>query len=72
MNSILAGLVARFVAVVVWSAMMVAKGIMPGLDVFAMLRLMMGATAAMGWKRLGCSAWITGTALPVDDDWTAH
>lgn len=52
MNRITAGLVAGFTATVVLSALMLAKGmmgIMPGLDVAAMLGAMMGASTAMGW-----------------------
>ena len=63
MNSIVAGLVAGFVATVVLSLMMVAKGmmgVMPELDVIAMLSAMIGASALMGWMghfMIGTLAW---------------
>ncbi|MFN4128966.1 MAG: DUF6789 family protein, partial [Paracoccaceae bacterium] len=69
MQNIKAGLVAGFVATVVLSAMMVAKtmmGIMPELDVIAMLSAMMGAPALMGWIghfMIGTIAWGGGFAL---------
>lgn len=69
MQNIKAGLVAGFVATVVLSAMMVAKtmmGIMPELDVIAMLSAMMGAPALMGWIghfMIGTIAWGGGFAV---------
>ena len=72
MNKIAAGAVAGFVATVVLSVMMVAKGmrgIMPELDVIAMLSAMMGAPAVMGWMghfMIGTLAWGIGFALLFD------
>lgn len=69
MNKITAGLVAGFVATIVLSAMMIAKGmmgVMPELDIIAMLSAMMGAPAAMGWIghfMIGTVAWGGGFAL---------
>lgn len=69
MQNIKAGLVAGFIATVVLSAMMVAKtmmGVMPELDVIAMLSAMMGAPALMGWIghfMIGTIAWGGGFAL---------
>jgi len=69
MQNISAGLVAGFVATVVLSAMMIAKGmmgVMPELDVIAMLSMMMGAPAAMGWLAhfmIGTIAWGGGFAV---------
>ncbi|MCF3595090.1 hypothetical protein LZG00_13935 [Rhodobacteraceae bacterium LMO-12] len=69
MNKITAGLVAGFVATVVLSVMMLAKGmmgVMPELDVIAMLSTMMGAPAAMGWLGhfiIGTVAWGGGFVL---------
>ncbi|MFN3724347.1 MAG: DUF6789 family protein [Paracoccaceae bacterium] len=69
MQNIKAGIVAGFVATVVLSAMMVAKtmmGIMPALDVIAMLSAMMGTSAVMGWIvhfMIGTLAWGGGFAL---------
>ncbi len=69
MQNIKAGLVAGFIATVVLSVMMVAKGmmgIMPELDVIAMLSAMMGAPALMGWIghfMIGTLAWGGGFAL---------
>ena len=72
MNKIVAGAVAGFVATVVLSVMMVAKGmmgIMPELDVIAMLSAMMGAPAVMGWMghfMIGTLAWGIGFAVLFD------
>lgn len=72
MNKIVAGAVAGFAATVVLSVMMVAKGmmgIMPELDVIAMLSAMMGAPAVMGWMghfMIGTLAWGIGFALLYD------
>lgn len=72
MNKIIAGAVAGFAATVVLSVMMVAKGmmgIMPELDVIAMLSAMMGAPAVMGWMghfMIGTLAWGIGFALLFD------
>ena len=69
MQNISAGLVAGFVATVVLSAMMIAKGmmgVMPELDVIAMLSMMMGAPAAVGWLAhfmIGTLAWGGGFAV---------
>jgi len=69
MQNIKAGLVAGFVATVVLSAMMGTKtmmGIMPELDVIAMLSAMMSAPAIMGWIghfMIGTIAWGGGFAL---------
>lgn len=72
MNKYAAGAVAGFAATVVLSVMMVAKGmmgIMPELDVIAMLSTMMGAPALMGWMAhfmIGTLAWGIGFALLYD------
>lgn len=72
MNKIAAGAVAGFAATVVLSAMMLAKGmmgVMPELDVIAMLSAMMGAPALMGWIAhfmIGTLAWGIGFALLYD------
>ncbi|NCT13344.1 MAG: hypothetical protein GW767_11480 [Rhodobacterales bacterium] len=72
MNKIAAGAVAGFAATVVLSVMMVAKGmmgIMPELDVIAMLSAMMGAPALMGWIghfMIGTLAWGIGFAVLFD------
>ncbi len=52
MNKITAGLAAGLLATVVLSAIMLAKGmmgVMPELDIIAMLSAMMGASASMVW-----------------------
>lgn len=52
MNTHIAGVVAGLIATAVLSALMLLKGmmgVMPDLDVIAMLSGMMGAGAAMGW-----------------------
>lgn len=72
MNKIIAGAVAGFAATVVLSVMMIAKGMMgiiPELDVIAMLSAMMGAPAVMGWMghfMIGTLAWGIGFALLYD------
>ncbi len=72
MQKIVAGLVAGFSATVVLSALMVAKnmmGLMPELDVIAMLSTMMKAPATMGWLghfMIGTLAWGGGFALLYD------
>ena len=51
-SNLLKGMVAGFVATVVLSGLMVMKsmmGLMPGLDVAAMLSKMMGSSLTMGW-----------------------
>lgn len=69
MNKIVAGAVAGFVATVVLSIMMMAKGmmgVMPELDVIHMLSAMMGAPAIMGWIghfMIGTLAWGIGFAV---------
>ncbi|MBE0414778.1 DUF6789 family protein [Yoonia sp.] len=69
MNKIAAGAVAGFVATVVLSVMMMAKGmmgVMPELDVIHMLSGMMGAPAMMGWIghfMIGTLAWGIGFAV---------
>jgi len=69
MQNILAGFLAGFVATIVLSAMMIAKGmmgVMPELDVIAMLSMMMGAPAALGWLAhfmIGTIAWGGGFAV---------
>lgn len=69
MQNIKAGLLAGFVATVVLSAIMMAKtmmGVMPELDVVAMLSTMMGASASMGWVGhfvIGTLAWGGGFAV---------
>lgn len=69
MQNILAGLVAGFIATVVLSALMVVKGmmgVMPELDVAAMIGMMMGASVAVGWIihfMIGTIAWGGGFAL---------
>lgn len=69
MQNILAGLVAGFIATVVLSALMIVKGmmgVMPELDVAAMIGTMMGASATVGWVvhfMIGTIAWGGGFAL---------
>lgn len=69
MNRISAGLIAGFGATVILSAMMLAKtmmGIMPQLEVAAMLSAMMGAPSAVGWLghfMIGTLAWGGGFAV---------
>jgi hypothetical protein len=73
MKNISAGLIAGFVATVVLSAMMVIKGmmgVMPELDVAAMIGIMMGAPVAIGWIihfMIGTIAWGGGFALLYDN-----
>ena len=69
MQNISAGLLAGFVATVVLSVMMVIKGmmgVMPELDVAAMIGMMMGASVAVGWVipfMIGTIAWGGGFAV---------
>jgi hypothetical protein len=69
MHNVPAGLVAGFIATVVLSAMMVIKGmmgVMPELDVAAMIGMMMGASVIVGWIvhfMIGTIAWGGGFAL---------
>ncbi|MEI4264137.1 hypothetical protein [Roseovarius sp. D0-M9] len=49
MNKITVGVVAALIAVAVLSAMMLAMGVMPDLDVIVMFSAMMGTSAATGW-----------------------
>ena len=68
-QNILTGLLAGFVATVVLSAMMIAKGmmgVMPELDVAAMIGNMMGASVGVGWIvhfMIGTIAWGVGFAV---------
>lgn len=72
MRNISAGLTAGFVATIVLSALMIAKammGLMPALDVIAMLSHMMGSAATMGWVAhfvIGTIAWGGGFAILYD------
>lgn len=72
MRNISAGLTAGFAATIVLSALMVAKammGLMPALNVIAMLSHMMGSPTAMGWIAhfaIGTLAWGGGFALVYD------
>lgn len=72
MSKIPAGLLAGFVATVVLSVLMVGKsmmGIMPELDVIAMLSDMMGAPLAAGWIvhfAIGTILWGAGFAILYD------
>jgi hypothetical protein len=69
MTNLKPGLLAGFIATVVLSLMMMGKammGVMPELDVIAMLSGMMGMPAAMGWIAhfmIGTIAWGGGFAL---------
>jgi len=52
MNKIFNGVIAGFVATIILSAMMIVKGkmgVMPDLDIIAMLAKMIGAGAIVGW-----------------------
>lgn len=80
MNNILKGIIAGFAATVVLSLLMVMKslmGLMPELDVIAMLSGMMGSSLAMGWMAhfmIGAVVWGTlfaliAPALPGDSLW---
>ncbi len=68
MNKLIPGFVAGFAATVVLSVLMVAKGmmgVMPQLDVIAMLSAMMGMSAIMAWLghfMIGTVAWGGGFA----------
>ncbi|MFO8127185.1 DUF6789 family protein [Yoonia sp.] len=72
MQNIFAGLIAGFIATVVLSAMMVIKGLMglmPELDIAAMIGMMMGASVMVGWIvhfMIGTIAWGGGFALLYD------
>jgi len=72
MQNISAGLVAGFAATVVLSVLMVVKGmmgVMPELDVAAMIGMMMGASVAVGWVihfMIGTIAWGGGFAVLYD------
>ncbi len=72
MQNISTGFLAGFVATVVLSAMMVVKGmmgVMPELDVAAMIGTMMGASVAVGWIihfMIGTIAWGGGFAVLYD------
>lgn len=72
MTSLKSGMVAGFIATAVLSAMMVIKaamGVMPQLDVAAMIAGMMGASVAVGWIihfMIGTIAWGGGFALVHD------
>lgn len=72
MKHLFSGFAAGLVATVFLSALMVAKsmmGVMPALDVIAMLSAMMGASALMGWLAhfmIGTLAWGGGFALLYD------
>jgi len=72
MKYLLSGFVAGLVATVVLSVLMIAKsmmGVMPELDVIAMLSAMMGAPALVGWLAhfmIGTLAWGGGFALLYD------
>ena len=72
MQKLPAGLVAGFIGTVVLSAMMLVKammGLMPQLDVVAMLSAMMGAPIALGWLAhfmIGTLAWGGAFALFYD------
>ena len=72
MTNITAGLLAGFVATVVLSLLMIVKtmmGIMPELDVAAMLSGMMGAPIAAGWVAhfvIGTVIWGAGFAILYD------
>lgn len=72
MQNIFAGLIAGFIATVVLSAMMVIKGLMglmPELDIAAMIGMMMGASVMVGWIvhfMIGTIAWGGGLALLYD------
>jgi hypothetical protein len=69
MTNLKPGLLAGFIATVVLSLLMMGKammGVMPELDVIAMLSGMMGMPAAMGWIAhfmIGTIAWGGGFAL---------
>lgn len=69
MQNITPGLIAGFVATAVLSALMVAKGMMgllPELDVAAMIAGMMGTSVAIGWVihfMIGTIVWGIGFAV---------
>ena len=72
MTNLKNGFLAGFIATAVLSAMMVIKGmmgVMPALDVAAMIGMMMGASVAVGWIihfMIGTIAWGGGFALFYD------
>ncbi len=72
MTNLKNGFLAGFIGTVVLSALMVAKsmmGVMPELDVAAMIAMMMGASVAVGWIihfMIGTIAWGGGYALLYD------
>lgn len=72
MQNVSAGLVAGFAATVVLSLIMVVKGmmgVMPELDVAAMIGMMMGASVAVGWVihfMIGTIVWGGGFAVLYD------
>jgi hypothetical protein len=72
MENLKSGFLAGFIGTVVLSAMMVIKGmmgVMPELDVAAMIGMMMGAPIAVGWIihfMIGTIAWGGGFALLYD------
>jgi hypothetical protein len=72
MENLKNGFLAGFIGTVVLSAMMVIKGmmgVMPELDVAAMIGIMMGAPIAVGWIihfMIGTIAWGGGFALLYD------
>ena len=69
MNKLIPGLTGGFAGTVILSVLMIAKGmmgIMPQLDVIAMLAAMMGLPAAIAWAAhfmIGTAAWGGGFAL---------
>ncbi len=69
MTNLTNGFLAGFIATIVLSVLLIAKtmmGIMPGLDVAAMLSAMMGAPLIVGWIghfMIGTIAWGGGFAL---------
>jgi len=72
MTNLKNGFLAGFIATVVLSVLMVAKGmmgLMPALDVVAMLSMMMGTPVIMGWLAhfmIGTLAWGGGFAVLYD------
>ncbi|MBW6493890.1 MAG: hypothetical protein K0B16_04940 [Burkholderiaceae bacterium] len=80
MNNFAKGLIAGFVATAVLSLLMVVKsamGLMPELDVIAMLSAMMGSSLAMGWVAhfmIGAVIWgglfaLVAPSLPGGSHW---
>ena len=72
MTNLKNGFLAGFIATAVLSALMVAKGVMgvmPELDIAAMLAMMMGAPLTVGWLArfmIGTLAWGGGFAVLYD------